>query len=245
MVGQLIQLLQHQHLRARPPAPTSSASLLLHILHSVRWTNCQNRNDQSPNLWGSPRIPSERVLLGLEGCGARILGVGKPVSELREQVHPVSTDPAQIWVFFVCFFSFEWGRKEAVHHVHSYSGSPKKICESPYPTKLECPVPPAAVVRTNSRVKLAEPSAANVVRYPHSQNLGAVDTLVSGAPRNQCTKCVSCTGFDCTPTPKYQPRPGSESATLSVRLRVNNAMPSAPQHRSSAPCIRQIHDCGC
>ena len=105
------------------------------------------------------------------------------------------------------------------------------------PTELECPVPPAAVVRTSSRVKLAEPSAANVVRYPHSQNLGAVDTLVSGAPRNQCTICVFCTGFDCTPTPKYQPRPGSDSATLSVRLRVNNSVPSAPQHRSSAPCI--------
>ena len=128
---------------------------------------------------------------------------------------------------------------EAFQHFHTFAAAldPSKIGIITNPTKLKCPVPAAAVVRTSSRVKLAEPSAANVVRYPHSQNLGAVDTLVSGAPRNQCTKCVSCTGFDCTPTPKYQPRPGSDSATLSVRLRVNNAMPSASQHRLSAPSI--------
>ena len=38
---------------------------------------------------------------------------------------------------------------------------------------------PVPVVRCNDRKRLVASSARNVVRYPHSQNLDAVDTLIS------------------------------------------------------------------
>ena len=79
-----------------------------------------------------------------------------------------------------------FGSVSNISDIFAAAHGPSKIGIIANPIELKCPVPPAAVVRTSSCVKLAEPSAVNVVRYMHSQNLDAVDTLISGAARSSC-----------------------------------------------------------